>query len=43
MVTLKGPLGNTLPVRLAGRLEKANKGDTVIVTYTEALAELRSE
>jgi len=40
MVTLKGPLGNTLTVRVAfpERLEKVNKGDTVIVIYTEALA-----
>jgi len=39
-VTLTGPLGNTLTVRVAdpGKLEKVKKGDTVIVTYTEALA-----
>ena len=39
-VTLKGPLGNTLTIRVLdpSRLEKVNVGDTVIVLYTEALA-----
>jgi len=40
MVMLKGPLGNTLAVRVAdsNRLKTVKKGDTVVVTYTEALA-----
>jgi len=40
MVTLKGPLGNYLTVRVEdpSRLEKVSLGDTVIVIYTEALA-----
>jgi Cu/Ag efflux protein CusF len=40
MVTLKGPLGNYLAVRVVdpSRLEKVDLGDTVVVTYTEALA-----
>ena len=40
MVTLKGPLGNTLTIKVLdpSRLEKVNVGDTVIVLYTEALA-----
>ncbi|MHC4165542.1 MAG: hypothetical protein ACYSWQ_01140 [Planctomycetota bacterium] len=39
-VTLKGPLGNYLTVRVLdpSRLDKVSVGDTVIVTYTEALA-----
>lgn len=39
-VTLKGPRGRYLTVRVAepARLEKVRLGDTVIVTYTEALA-----
>ena len=40
MVTLKGPRGNYLDVRArdVGRLEKLHLGDTVVVTFTEALA-----
>jgi hypothetical protein len=40
MVTLKGPLGNTITIKVLdpSRLDKANLGDTVIVIYTEALA-----
>ena len=39
-VTLKGPLGRYLTVRVADpeRLTKAHIGDHVVVTYTEALA-----
>jgi Cu/Ag efflux protein CusF len=39
-VTIKGPRGNllTVPVAFPERWEKVKKGDTVIVTYTEALA-----
>jgi hypothetical protein len=39
-VTLKGPRGNYLTARVAdpSRLTKVHIGDTVIVTYTEALA-----
>ncbi|MHC4712703.1 MAG: hypothetical protein ACYTAN_05435 [Planctomycetota bacterium] len=39
-VTLKGPRGRYLTVRAAdpARLDKVNVGDTVIITYTEALA-----
>ncbi len=39
-VTVKGPLGNYLTVRVLDpdRLQKLRLGDTVIVTYTEALA-----
>lgn len=39
-VTLKGPQGNTLTIRVPfpERLEKVKKGDTVIIIYTEALA-----
>jgi hypothetical protein len=38
--TLRGPLGGVLTVRVAdpARLERVRLGDTVIVTYTEALA-----
>lgn len=40
MILVKGPLGNTLPVHVTdpAKLEKVKEGDTVIVTYTEALA-----
>ena len=40
MVTLKGPRGNYLDVRARDvhRLEKLHLGDTVVVTFTEALA-----
>ena len=40
MVTLKGPLGNSLTIKVLdpSRLEKVNVGDTVIVLYTEGLA-----
>ena len=40
MVTLKGPLGNTITIKVLdpSRLDKVSLGDTVIVTYTEALA-----
>lgn len=39
-VTLKGPRGNYLTTRVAdpSRLTKVHIGDTVVVTYTEALA-----
>jgi hypothetical protein len=39
-VTVRGPLGNTLTVRVAdpSRLDMVHLGDTVIVTYTEGLA-----
>lgn len=39
-VWLKGPLGNYLTVEVAdpARLETVRAGDTVVVTYTEALA-----
>lgn len=39
-VTLKGPLGNTLTVRARdpNNLQKLHLGDTIVVTYTEALA-----
>ncbi len=39
-VTLKGPRGRYFTVRVAdpARLDKVNIGDTVIITYTEALA-----
>jgi Cu/Ag efflux protein CusF len=40
MVTLKGPLGNTITIKVLdpSRLDKVSLGDTVIVIYTEALA-----
>ena len=40
MVTLKGPRGNYLNVRAKDpkRLEKLHLGDTIVVTFTEALA-----
>ncbi|HEY0551989.1 MAG TPA: hypothetical protein VGF13_20470 [Verrucomicrobiae bacterium] len=40
MVTLKGPRGNYMDVRARDvkRLEKLHLGDTVVVTFTEALA-----
>jgi len=40
MVTLKGPRGNYLSVRARDpkRLEKLHLGDTIVVTFTEALA-----
>jgi len=40
MVTLKGPRGNYLTVRArdVNRLEKLRLGDTIVVTFTEALA-----
>ena len=40
MVTLKGPRGNYMDVRAhdVHRLEKLHLGDTVVVTFTEALA-----
>jgi hypothetical protein len=40
MVTLKGPRGNYLSVRArdVNRLEKLRLGDTIVVTFTEALA-----
>jgi hypothetical protein len=40
MVTLKGPRGNYLDVRArdVSRLEKLRLGDTIVVTFTEALA-----
>ena len=40
MVTLQGPRGNYLITRVLhpSRLEKVKVGDTVIVTYTEAMA-----
>jgi hypothetical protein len=39
-VTLKGPLGNYLTVKVLdpARLQQVRLGDTVVVTYTEALA-----
>ena len=39
-VTLKGPRGNYLTVRARDpkRLEKLHLGDTIVVTFTEALA-----
>ena len=39
-LTLKGPRGNYLTVRArdVGRLEKLRLGDTIVVTFTEALA-----
>jgi hypothetical protein len=39
-VTLKGPMGNLVTVRVAdpSRLTQARIGETVVVTYTEALA-----
>lgn len=39
-VTLKGPMGNLLTVRAASEdnLKKLRLGDTIVVTYTEALA-----
>ncbi len=40
MVTLKGPLGNTITIKVLdpSRLDKVSLGDTVIVIYTESLA-----
>ena len=40
MVTLKGPRGNYMDVRARDvkRLEKLHLGDTIVVTFTEALA-----
>ncbi|MCI0744104.1 MAG: hypothetical protein L0Y58_01755 [Verrucomicrobia subdivision 3 bacterium] len=40
LVTLKGPRGNYLSVRARDvkRLEKLHLGDTIVVTFTEALA-----
>ena len=40
MLTLKGPRGNYLTVRARDvkRLEKLRLGDTIVVTFTEALA-----
>jgi len=40
LVTLKGPLGNYVSVRARNvdNLEKLRLGDTIVVTYTEALA-----
>ena len=40
MVTLKGPLGNTITIKVLdpSRLNKVSLGDTVIVIYTESLA-----
>lgn len=40
MVTLKGPRGNYVSVRARDpkRLEKLHLGDTIVVTFTEALA-----
>jgi hypothetical protein len=40
MVTLKGPRGNQMDVRARDvkRLEKLHLGDTIVVTFTEALA-----
>ena len=40
LVTLKGPQGNYLSVRAKDpkRLEKLHLGDTIVVTFTEALA-----
>jgi hypothetical protein len=40
LVTLKGPKGNYVKVRArdTGRLEKLRLGDTIVVTFTEALA-----
>jgi hypothetical protein len=40
IVTLKGPRGNYLSVRArdVSRLEKLHLGDTIVVTFTEALA-----
>jgi hypothetical protein len=40
LVTLKGPRGNYLSVRAKDpkRLEKLHLGDTIVVTFTEALA-----
>jgi Cu/Ag efflux protein CusF len=39
-VTLQGPLGNTVAVRAASvdNLKKLRLGDSIVVTYTEALA-----
>ena len=39
-VTLLGPLGNSVTVHVLdpSRLDMVDLGDTVIVTYTEALA-----
>jgi len=39
-VTLKGPMGNLVTVRAASvdNLKKLRLGDTIAVTYTEALA-----
>lgn len=40
LVTLKGPRGNTLPVRVTNpaKFQQLHVGDTVIMTYTEAIA-----
>ena len=40
LVTLKGPRGNYISVRArdVSRLEKLHLGDTIVVTFTEALA-----
>jgi len=40
LVTLKGPRGNTLPVRMtdSAKFNQLHVGDTVIMTYTEAIA-----
>ena len=40
LVTLKGPRGNTLPVRVndPAKFSQLHVGDTVIMTYTEAIA-----
>jgi hypothetical protein len=40
MLTLKGPRGNYLSVRARDvkKLEKLHLGDTIVVTFTEALA-----
>lgn len=40
IVTLKGPRGNQMEVRArdVSRLEKLHLGDTIVVTFTEALA-----
>ena len=39
-VTVKGPRGNYLTARVAdpSRLTKVHIGDTIVITYTEALA-----
>ena len=40
LLTVKGPLGNYLTIRVkdTAKLKKLSLGDTIVVTYTEALA-----